>query len=180
MNLGWFCYRIRLHIFKSFMGLYPDPAKWYGSGWIRLRIGIRNPAYFTDRYHHTHCSQPFFIVSPDWIPPGAYSWQPKTLPACQASFFSSSFTWLNPISAAFCLWVGRSYPFAARVGDSHPSVLLHLSGRAPTCQSDKFGTAAYLWCGDLNWTRLYQARIPIQLLAMDKSPHPFLLLILIL
>ena len=51
----------------------------------------------------------FFIVSLDWIPfpqaPGSYSGQ---------TFFSSSFTWFHPISAAFYIGVGRSYPFRCK------------------------------------------------------------------
>ena len=79
----------------------------------------------------------FVIVSPDWILPGTYSWQPQTFLACQAFFSSSSFTWFHPISAVFCLGVARSHPFSARVDYSRPSVLLHPSGRSPTSQPDE-------------------------------------------
>ena len=50
---------------KSFLGLRIVEFFWY--------TGMR-PGCHTDRKHHTHCSQSF--VSPDWIPPGTYSWQP--------------------------------------------------------------------------------------------------------
>ena len=36
--------------------------------------GMRPGRVTHSREHHTHCSQSF--VSPDWIPPGTYSWQP--------------------------------------------------------------------------------------------------------
>ena len=60
------------------------------------------------RKHHTHCSQSF--VSPDWIPPSTYSWQPKKLPACPPFLSSSLFTWINPLKASFLLcW--KNVPF---------------------------------------------------------------------
>ena len=77
------------------------------------------------RKHHTHCSQSF--VSPDWIPPSTYSWQPKKLPACPPFLSSSLFTWINPLKASFLL-SKKHAPFAAKVVDSRPSVLLHPSG----------------------------------------------------
>ena len=60
-----------------------------------------------------------------------------TLPARQAFFSSSLITWFHPISAAFSLGIGRSYTFAARVGDTASSVLLHPLGWAPTGQTGK-------------------------------------------
>ena len=86
--------------------------------------GMR-PVFHTDRnQHHTHCSRTF--VSPNWIPPGIYSWQPETLPACPPFISSSSFTWINPLKASSC-WSDSTNPFPARVVYSCPSVLLHLS-----------------------------------------------------
>ena len=69
--------------------------------------GMR-PGCHTDRKHHTHCS--LTSVSPDSIPPGTYSWQPQTLPACPPFLSSSSFTWINPLKASFLF--GRKHaPF---------------------------------------------------------------------
>ena len=83
------------------------------------------PGCLTERKHHTHCSQSF--VSPDWIPPGTFSKQPKTLPACPLFLSSSSFSWINPFKASFLL-SKKHAPSDARVIDSCSCVFLHSTG----------------------------------------------------
>ena len=50
------------------------------------------------------------------------------LPACPPFLSSSSFTLINPTWSFFSCWVESTHPFAARVVDSRPSVLLHPPG----------------------------------------------------
>ena len=80
------------------------------------------PGCHTDRKHHTHCS--LKSVSPGRIPPGSYSWQPQTLPACPPFLSPSSFTWINPLKASFLM----SRKHAPSRFDSRSPVLLHPSG----------------------------------------------------
>ena len=82
------------------------------------------PGCHTDRKHHTHCS--LKSVSPDWIPLGICSWQPQTLPACPPFLHHHSLGSIH-LKLLSCS-VESTHPFAARVVDSRPSVLLHPSG----------------------------------------------------
>ena len=84
------------------------------------------PGCNTDRTHHSHCS--LTSVSPDWIPPGTYSWQPIDSPCLSTiPLFIIIHLDQSHLKLLSC-WVESTHHFAKRVFDSRPSVLLHPSG----------------------------------------------------
>ena len=76
---------------------------------------------------HVYCS--LTSVSPDWIPPGTYIQLATIDSPCLSTIplFIIIHLYKSHLKLLSC-WVESTHPFAARVVDSHPSVLLHPSG----------------------------------------------------
>ena len=83
------------------------------------------PGCLTDRNHPTHGSQPFVLVSPDWIPSTYLAGNHRLSLHAMGFLLFITIRMVSSNSDAFCLGVGITYPFTARVSDSRPSVLLH-------------------------------------------------------